>query len=125
MDTLNRELVDIREEFIPEMPEMLLGVDSSTNRIKGKLGCPLTFWGDGPIVDEEVKTLSIFALKHHFKLLQASALVISFIGVDVKGFQVVKSPGVEDPPVLLLIRGIKIEFRNFPAGVWVRCHVTS
>ena len=42
MDTLTGELVDIREEVIPEVPEMLLRLDSSTSSIKGKLGHSLT-----------------------------------------------------------------------------------
>ena len=39
MDTLVGELVDIGEELIPELPEMLFGLDCSTDSIKGKLGC--------------------------------------------------------------------------------------
>ena len=42
MDTLIGELEDIREEFVPEVPEMLLRLDSSPNSIKGKLVYPLT-----------------------------------------------------------------------------------
>ena len=52
MDTLIGELADIREEFIPEVPEMLLRLYCSTDSIRGKPGHPLTLQGDGPIVDE-------------------------------------------------------------------------
>ena len=91
MDTVIGVLVDIRVEFISEMPEMLLGLDRCAYSIKGKLGCPLTLWGNGPIVNEGLLSLSIFALKHHFKLFPASAPVISFYGINVKGFQEVYS----------------------------------
>ena len=99
MDTLIRELADIREEFIPEVPEMLLGLDSSTNNIKSEPGHPLTLWGEGPIVSEGLERLSIFTFKH-FKLLPACVLVISFFSIYVEGFQAAKSPGIEDCSVL-------------------------
>ena len=77
MDTLIRDLVDIREEFIPKMLEMLLRLDSCTNSIKDKLGHPLTLQVDGPIVNEGLKSLSIFTLKLHHQLLTACVAVIS------------------------------------------------
>ena len=40
--------------------------------------------------------------------MPAHALVISLISVDVKGFQVVKYPGVEDFPVLWLMGELKL-----------------
>ena len=97
MDTFIMELVDVREEFILEMPEMLLRLDSSANSIKGKPGCPLAFQDDGPIVNEGLESLSIFA---HFKLLLAIVPVVNFFSINVEGFQIVDSPGVEDFPVL-------------------------
>ena len=86
MDTLVWQLVDIGEEFILEM---LLRLNSCPDSIKGKLGCPLTPWVDCAVVDDGLESLSIFALKHHLKLLPASLVAISFIGIDVKGFQVI------------------------------------
>ena len=86
MDTLIGELADIGEKFIPEM---LIGFDSSADGIKGFLGHLLVLQGDGPIVNEGLQSLSIFALKHHLQLLPACALVISLISVDVEGFQVI------------------------------------
>ena len=56
MDTLMRELADLGEEFIPKMPEMLLGLDNGTDSIKGKLGCPFTLQGNDPIVNEGLKS---------------------------------------------------------------------
>ena len=100
MDTLIGGLLDIGGEFILEVPEMLLRLDSSTDSIKGKLGCPLTLQHGGPIVNEGLESFSIFALKHHLTPFPACVLVISFISINVKGFQVVKSPGAEDFPVL-------------------------
>ena len=50
MDTLVRELANIGEELIPEVPEMLLGCDSSADSIKGKPEFSLALWGDGAIV---------------------------------------------------------------------------
>ena len=52
MDTLIRELADVREELILEVPEMLLRLNSCHNSIIGELGCPLTLQGDGAIVYE-------------------------------------------------------------------------
>ena len=100
MDTLIGELADIREEFIPGVPEMLLGLHCSADSIKGKLGYPLTLWGNGPIVNETLDSLSIFTLKHHLQLLPASAPVISLISINCEDLQVIKSPGIEDFPVL-------------------------
>ena len=57
MNTLIGELADIGKELIPEMLEMLLRLDSSASCIKGKLGHPLTLWGDGPIVNERLEPL--------------------------------------------------------------------
>ena len=82
------------------MPEMFLGLDSSADNIKGKPGCPLTLWGDGPIVDKGLESLPVFTLKYHFKLLSAIAAVISFFGINVEGLQIIYGPGVEDFPVL-------------------------
>ena len=80
MDTLIGESVDIGVEFIPEVPKMLLRLDSSTDSIKGKPGHPLTLQGDGLIVDEGLGSLSIFTLEHHLSclvpVLQSSASVL-------------------------------------------------
>ena len=100
MDTLIRELEDVGNEFIPEVPEMFLKLYSGTDIIKGKLGHLLTPQGDGRIVDEGLESLSVFALENHLQLLPAHAQVISFISFIVEGFQVVTSPGIEDFPVL-------------------------
>ena len=69
MDTLIRELADVREKLIPEVPEMLLRLNSCSSCIKGKPGHPLTFLGDSAIVYEGLECLSVFTLKHHLKLL--------------------------------------------------------
>ena len=58
-----------------------LDLESGANSIKGKLGDPLTLKGDGPIVNEGLESLSVFILKHHYKLLPASVAVISFLSV--------------------------------------------
>ena len=100
MDTNIMELGDVGEEFIPERPEMLLRLNSCPHSIKGKLGHLLTICGDGTIVNEGLESLSIFTLEHHLKLLPACVAVISFISINVKGFQVIYSPGVEDFPIL-------------------------
>ena len=100
MDTLAGELEDIREESIPKMPEILLRLDNGTNSIKGKLVHPLTLTGNGPIVDEGLKSLSIFTLKHHLQLLPTCVVVNSLIRIDFEDFQVIGRPGVEDFPVL-------------------------
>ena len=55
--------MDVREEFIPEVPEMLLRLDSSANSIKGEQECLLTLWGNGPIVSEGLESLPVFALE--------------------------------------------------------------
>ena len=100
MDTLIRELADVRKEFIPKMSQMLFGLYCSTNSIKGKLEHPLTHQGNGPIVNEGLESLSIFTLEHHLQLLPACVAVVSLISIDVKGLQVVKSPDIEDFPFL-------------------------
>ena len=82
------------------VPEMLLSLDSSADRIKGKLVHPPTLWGNGAIINEELESLPVFALEHHFKLLPASAAVISFFGINVEGLQLIFSPGIEDCSVL-------------------------
>ena len=111
MDALIRELADIGEKCIPKMPEMLLSFNSCVNSIKGHL---LVLWGDDPIVNKGLKSLSIFTLEHHLQLTPACEPVICLISVDVKGFQAVKHPCVEDFPVLPLMGGIKGEFGSFP-----------
>ena len=116
MDTLIAELVDVKEELIREMPEMLLRLDSSANSITGKPGHPLTLRGDGTIVDEGLEILLVLALKHHFKLLPASAAVISLLCIDVKGPQVIYNPGVEELPVLQLMGELKL---NVGTSQWV------
>ena len=73
--------------------------------------------GDGPIINKGQNGLSIFTLKHHLKLMPACMPVISLISIDVKGFQVVKHPGVEDFPILWLMGEIKVEFGGFPVVV--------
>ena len=122
MDTLIGELADIREKLIPKVPEMLLGFDSHSSSIKGIPGHLLMLQSDGPIVNKGLESLSILTLKYHLQLLPACAPVISFISIDVKGFQVVMHPVVEDFPVLQLIGGIKVEFGSFPAVIGVRGH---
>ena len=87
----------------------------STSSVKGKPGHHLTLWGDGPILSEGLESLSIYALKHHFKLLPPSVAVISFFGINVKGLQVVNDPSIEDFPVLGLV-GVEIELRGLPSG---------
>ena len=52
MDTIIRELVVIREDLIPEVPEMFLRLDGCLNSIRSKLGHHLSLWGDGAIVYE-------------------------------------------------------------------------
>ena len=76
-----------------------------------------------PLSMRDWKVCQVFALKHHFKLLPASVVVISFLSINVEGFQVIYGPGVEDFPVLQLMGGIKVEFGGFSVVVWVRCHV--
>ena len=63
-----------------------------------------------------LESLSIFALKHHLKLLPFCALVISFFGIDVGGFQVAKIPDIEDFPVLQLMGKLKL---NLQASQWI------
>ena len=96
--TLIRELVDVRGGVHPRnVPQTL---NSCPNSIKGKLEHPLTPWGDNAIVDEGLQSLSILPLTHHLELLPASTAVTSFLSIDVEGFQVIYSPGIEDFPVL-------------------------
>ena len=123
MDALIRKLADTGWELISEVPEMLLRFDSSASSIKGKLGHPLTLWNDGAIVYEGLESLPVFTLEHHLKVLPASAAVISFLSINVEGFQVIYSPVIEDFPVLLTKGEIKIESGGFPVGVWMRYHV--
>ena len=89
MDTLIGEFVDIGKKFIPEIPEMLISFYSSANGIKGFPGHHLVLQSDGPIVNEELESLSIFALKHHLQLLPACVPVVSCISINVEGFQVI------------------------------------
>ena len=65
----------------------------------------LQLWGNGAIINEGLESLLVFTLRHHFKLLPASVVAISFLGNDVEGFQVIYSPGIEDFPVLQLVGG--------------------
>ena len=83
------ELADIGEKFVLEISEMLLSFYSCANGIKGFSGCLLVLWGDGPIVDDGLESLSIFSLEHHLQLLPACVPVISLISIDVEGFQVI------------------------------------
>ena len=91
MDTLTGELADIGQKFILEMPEMLISFYSSVNDIKGFPGHLLVLLGNGPIVDEGLKSqsLSMFALENHLQLLPACVLVISLTSTNVEGFQVI------------------------------------
>ena len=91
MDTLIRDLADMGEKFIPEMPEMLLGFYSYScpNVIKGFAGCLLVLHSYGPIVNKGLESVSVFTLKHRLQLLQASVQVISLISIDVESFQVI------------------------------------
>ena len=75
--------------------------------VSSNLGCLLTLQGDGPIAYEGLESLSIFALKHYAELLPASVAVVSLLGVDVEGFQEVKSPGIDHFPVLRLMGELK------------------
>ena len=104
------------------MPEMLLNFDSCAYSIKGIMGHLLMLQGVGLIVSKGLESLSIFTLKHHLQLKPAHVLVFSHISVDVKGFQVVKHPGVEDFPVLQLMGQIEVEFGSFPAVTGARGH---
>ena len=54
--------------------------------------------GDGLVVQECLEGLPLFALKHHFELFPAGLICI-----NVEGFQVVESPGVEGLPVFHLL----------------------
>ena len=101
---------------------MLLRLYYSPSGIKGKLGHLLLLLGDGPIVYEGLESLSIFALEHHVELLPAIVAIISLLGVNVKGFQEVESPGIEHFPVLRLMGGIEMEGGRFPAVMQVRGH---
>ena len=74
---------------------MLLQLYRSADGIKGKLGHLLTLCGNGPIIYEGLKSLSIFTLQHHAELLPGSMAVISLLSVNVEGFQEVESPGLE------------------------------
>ena len=47
---------------------------------------------------------------------------MSLIGIDVKGIQVIKSPGVDDFPILRLMGGIKFELRSFPVVNGMKGH---
>ena len=61
MDTFIGELADVREEFIPEMPEMLLGRNSCPNSIKGKLGHPAGSPREmAPLLMKVLESMSIF-----------------------------------------------------------------
>ena len=122
MDTLIRELAEIGEQFIPEIPEMFFRLYFSTDGIKGKSGHLLTLWSDGPIVYEGLESISIFTLKHYVELLPVRVAVISLFSVDVKGFQDINSPSVEHFPVLRLIGGVEIECGSFPVVMRVRGH---
>ena len=86
MNTLSRQLVDIREQLIPKVQEILLRLSGSTNGIKGKLACLLALPSYCAIIYEGLEFSSIFTLKHHVELLPASVVVISFLSVDVMGF---------------------------------------
>ena len=57
----------------------------------------------GFIVQESLKHLPVFTIKHHLELLPASLGVVRLIGVDVEGFQVMQGPGVEGLPVIHLL----------------------
>ena len=59
--------------------------------------------GQGMVtLNEGLESLSVFTLKHYFQLLPAYFVVISFFGINVKGFQVIYGSGIEDSPVLKL-----------------------
>ena len=77
---------------------------------------------DGPIINEGLKGLYILTLKHHLQLVPASMAAINLINIDVEGFQVVKSPGVEDFPVLQMMEGIEIELSGLPVVNRMRGH---
>ena len=84
---------------------------------------PLALQGDGPIVNEGLEGLPVFSLKHHFKLFPAGLVVISSLGINIEGLQVVNGPGVECSPVLRLLGCVEAELWGFPAwGGTVGCH---
>ena len=70
--------------------------------------------GDGPIVQECLEGLPVFTLKHHFELFSAGLGLIGLIGINVEGFQVVRSPGIEGLLVLHLLGQCETELRGFP-----------
>ena len=49
-----------------------------------------------PLSMRDLESLLVFALKDHFKLLLFSAAVVSFLIINVEGFQVICIPGIED-----------------------------
>ena len=57
IDTLIRDLADVGEQFIHEMPEMLISLYISANCIKGFLGHLLVLWVYGPIFDEGLESV--------------------------------------------------------------------
>ena len=97
---------------------MLLRLDSCPDDIKGKLVCPLSLLGDGAIVYEGLDILLVLALEHHLKLLPVSVAVISFLGINVEGFQVIYGPGIEDFPVLWMMGGLKLNLGVSQQEFW-------
>ena len=73
------------------------------------LGCLLVLQGDGPIVDEGLEGLPVFAFEHHFKLVPVSFIVIGFFDIDVEGLQVVNATHIKCSPVLRLPRCVEAE----------------
>ena len=68
-----------------------LRLDCSGIGIKDFLGGSSDCQGDGAILDEDLKALLIFTLKHNFELLPVLTGGVFFLYVDVKGFQEVDS----------------------------------
>ena len=88
--------------------------------------CPGVFWCSMvmvSIVQECLEGLLVFTFKHHFELFPASLGITGLICIDVEGFQVVESPGVEGLHVLNLLGQWEAELRCLPMwGVRSGCH---
>ena len=52
--------------------------------------------------------------KHHFELLPACFTVISFLGINVEGFHIIYSPGIEDFPALYCQGELKLNLGTSP-----------
>ena len=100
MDTVIRELEDIGEEFIIEVPVMVLGLAYHVDGIQQLPGYLLTPQSICAIVVEGLECLLLFTLDHDLQLLPSNISVISFFSINVKDFKVTYGSGVEDFQVL-------------------------